>query len=290
MYCGSNKTAMASQRQIAEAMMRLIQEKPYAQITISELCKSAGISRQTFYTLFSSRENVVTFTLQAQYCYAPELPQFKTEQEQFIGGIRAVLAKHGGAWYTTDFGVDYEQFAARNMASPESAALYQTAKKQSMQQSNIFNGVFVLKTEAEKQAFLEANGLKVEKLPFYHGDENLQMLHAVLPEKKDVMLDQLGKSTFWKMTLGTSAFVREKIAGAKEVDNLRIDYAIEGNVLSCSPTGRIDTISAPVLLEILEQNGAGLKEMKLDASNLEYISSAGLRVLLMAVKSWAELR
>ena len=80
MYCGSNKTAMASQRQIAEAMMRLIQEKPYAQITISELCKSAGISRQTFYTLFSSRENVVTFTLQAQYCYAPELPQFKTEE------------------------------------------------------------------------------------------------------------------------------------------------------------------------------------------------------------------
>lgn len=208
----------------------------------------------------------------------------RDEQEQFIGGIRAVLAKHGGAWYTTDFGVDYEQFAARNMPSPEAAALYQTAKKQSMQQSNIFNGVFVLKTEAEKQAFLEANGLKVEKLPFYHGDENLQMLHAVLPEKKDAMLDQLGKSTFWKMTLDTSAFVREKIAGAKEVDNLRIDYAIEGNVLSCSPTGRIDTISAPVLLEILEQNGAGLKEMKLDASNLEYISSAGLRVLLMAVK------
>ena len=60
--------------------MRLIHEKPYAQITISELCKSAGISRQTFYTLFSSRENVVTFTLQAQYCYAPELPQFKTEE------------------------------------------------------------------------------------------------------------------------------------------------------------------------------------------------------------------
>ena len=77
MYCGSNKTAMASQRQIAKAMMQLIQKKPYAQITISELCKSAGISRQTFYTLFSSRENVVTFTLQAQYCYAPELSQFR---------------------------------------------------------------------------------------------------------------------------------------------------------------------------------------------------------------------
>ena len=38
MYCGSNKTALQSQRQIARAMMALIREKPYAQITISELC------------------------------------------------------------------------------------------------------------------------------------------------------------------------------------------------------------------------------------------------------------
>ncbi|MBR4234877.1 MAG: TetR/AcrR family transcriptional regulator [Clostridia bacterium] len=73
MYCGSNKTALASQRQIAQALMRLINQKPYAQITISELCREAGISRQTFYTLFTSRENVVIFTLQAQYCYTPDL-------------------------------------------------------------------------------------------------------------------------------------------------------------------------------------------------------------------------
>ena len=67
MYCGTNKTALQSQRQIAEAMMALIQQKPYAQITVSELCKAAGISRQTFYTLFTSRENVMVFTLQANY-------------------------------------------------------------------------------------------------------------------------------------------------------------------------------------------------------------------------------
>lgn len=71
MYCGSNKTALASQRQVAEAMMRLIHEKPYSQITISELCKAAGISRQTFYSLFTSRENVMVFTLQARYCCSP---------------------------------------------------------------------------------------------------------------------------------------------------------------------------------------------------------------------------
>ena len=68
MYCGTNKTALQSQRQIAQAMMALIQQKPYAQITVSELCKTAGISRQTFYSLFTSRENVMVFTLQANGC------------------------------------------------------------------------------------------------------------------------------------------------------------------------------------------------------------------------------
>ena len=58
MYCGNNKTALQSQRQIANAMMALLGQKPFAQITVSEVCKAAGISRQTFYTLFTSRENV----------------------------------------------------------------------------------------------------------------------------------------------------------------------------------------------------------------------------------------
>jgi len=73
MYCGTNKTALQSQRQIAQAMMALIQEKPYAQITVSELCKTAGISRQTFYTLFTSRENVMVFTLQSKGCEGPAI-------------------------------------------------------------------------------------------------------------------------------------------------------------------------------------------------------------------------
>ena len=73
MYCGSNKTALQSQRQIARAMMALIREKPYAQITISELCKTAGTSRQTFYSLFTSRENVMVFTLQTGACDSPEI-------------------------------------------------------------------------------------------------------------------------------------------------------------------------------------------------------------------------
>ena len=78
MYCGSNKTALQSQRQIARAMMGLIREKPYTQITVSELCRTAGISRQTFYSLFTSRENVVVFTLQSR---AADAPAFRQAEE-----------------------------------------------------------------------------------------------------------------------------------------------------------------------------------------------------------------
>lgn len=85
MYCGRNKTALASQQQISQAMMRLIQEKPFSQITISELCKEAGTSRQTFYSLFTSRENVMVYTLHSRFCSSQEIssviPQASCRQE-----------------------------------------------------------------------------------------------------------------------------------------------------------------------------------------------------------------
>ena len=58
MYCGCNPTALSSQTQISEALTRLLAEKSYTKITVSELCRASGVSRQTFYSLFSSMENV----------------------------------------------------------------------------------------------------------------------------------------------------------------------------------------------------------------------------------------
>ena len=48
--------------------------------------------------------------------------------------------------------------------------------------------------------------------------------------------------------------------------------------------GRLDTITAPSLDKTISENISGAKLLILDLAGLEYISSAGLRVLLGAQK------
>ena len=48
--------------------------------------------------------------------------------------------------------------------------------------------------------------------------------------------------------------------------------------------GRLDTITAPTLEKTINEDIDGTKNLVLDLKELEYISSAGLRVLLSAQK------
>ena len=50
-------------------------------------------------------------------------------------------------------------------------------------------------------------------------------------------------------------------------------------------SGRLDTQTAPELEAELDSVLAGLKELTFDMTNLEYVSSAGLRVILKAQKA-----
>ena len=54
-------------------------------------------------------------------------------------------------------------------------------------------------------------------------------------------------------------------------------------------TGRVDTITAPTLDKTINENLANVKSLILDLKGLEYISSAGLRVLLSAQKKMSQI-
>lgn len=54
--------------------------------------------------------------------------------------------------------------------------------------------------------------------------------------------------------------------------------------LSLALVGRMDTTTAPLLEAVVKDELTGVSELELDFKGLEYISSAGLRVLLSAQK------
>ncbi len=57
--------------------------------------------------------------------------------------------------------------------------------------------------------------------------------------------------------------------------------------LELSLEGRLDTMTAPELEKELKESLDGVEKLVLDLKKLEYISSAGLRVLLSAHKQMA---
>ncbi len=61
----------------------------------------------------------------------------------------------------------------------------------------------------------------------------------------------------------------------------------EGKALVIALEGRLDTMTAPELEAELKNVMDGIDSLTMDFSKLEYISSAGLRVLLSAHKAMA---
>ena len=57
-----------------------------------------------------------------------------------------------------------------------------------------------------------------------------------------------------------------------------------GSALVIALEGRLDTTTAPDLERELKESLEGITDLTLDLTNLDYISSAGLRVLLSAHK------
>ena len=65
---------------------------------------------------------------------------------------------------------------------------------------------------------------------------------------------------------------------------LNINKTVNGEDYIVNISGRLDTATAPQFEEFIVENISEMKTLTLDCAALEYISSAGLRVLLAAQK------
>ena len=65
---------------------------------------------------------------------------------------------------------------------------------------------------------------------------------------------------------------------------MNIEKKIVGESVTLVVAGRLDTQTAPELEKEIDSVVSGLKELTFDMTGLEYVSSAGLRVILKAQK------
>ena len=66
---------------------------------------------------------------------------------------------------------------------------------------------------------------------------------------------------------------------------MTIEKKINQDAVTLIVSGRLDTQTAPELEKELDASLPNLKELIFDMTNLEYVSSAGLRVILKAQKA-----
>lgn len=59
MYTGNNPTALKSQEMFMEALMKLLEKQSFSDISVTAICREADLSRQTFYLLFETKENII---------------------------------------------------------------------------------------------------------------------------------------------------------------------------------------------------------------------------------------
>ena len=65
---------------------------------------------------------------------------------------------------------------------------------------------------------------------------------------------------------------------------MTIEKKLNGTSLTLVVSGRLDTVTSPDLEAVINECTPSISHLTLDFANLEYVSSAGLRVILGAQK------
>ena len=79
MYTGNNPSALRSQEELVQALLALMEQYDFQEITITMICQDAKISRQTFYQLYSDKEDAIRFCIMHSYLeYEQKLLQYKS--------------------------------------------------------------------------------------------------------------------------------------------------------------------------------------------------------------------
>ena len=208
------------------------------------------------------------------------------ELEEVFSNIRRILQKHGGSWVIVDrafYTHDKTIASALLDHDAEMVALYTAVTKKAagaVADVKFYDNVFFKNTDEEIITFIEKMGFNIREICVadYLPDQLGSL--KVMPQAEAGVREVFRDMNYWELT------VKEK--GGAKVDK-DLPFTVESDFTDGKFTvriqGRMDTITAPELLQRFQALPCKAEAIEVNVTNMAYVSSAGLRVLLMMYKS-----
>ena len=215
-----------------------------------------------------------------------------SEAGALCDNIRRILEKKGGCWYTADVESALQYvMVMRALVGDRFMEIMANSVQQTRDKSDVEIGKnSLIATPADMvgsiqnaMAFLAEHGLKAERVNVGENMPKLNSLDRVSAEQAAAVLEGMKQCAFWKITPGG----KDVELPSAEATDFHVDSSIQAGTLSLALTGRLDTITAPGLLSFFEKikTEQEVDAVQVDCSRLDYISSAGLRALLIMHKA-----
>lgn len=217
-----------------------------------------------------------------------------SEMEVFLENIRLLLEQHGGCWMTPDPEITLAFIIAlKTVCGERFMEVMMNARQQAADKSDVqvggnrllLNPANVSDGMKAAMGLLAKHGLKAERMVIADYMPELASL-SLIPEQAEAYKAAMKQCAYWKVTLAGPV----RALDTSDVASKAFDAStqLQDGTLLLRLTGRLDTMTAPNLLAFYEQNREAIQGVCVDCGELEYISSAGLRVLLIMQKGCAD--
>lgn len=206
-----------------------------------------------------------------------------SELKEVCASIKRLLSEFGGSWYTSDsMATNLMAFGYEAVTGKDPAVVFSAVKSGNAQAADIDNSTnpFLNWNYDELKKFMEEQGFNVRAFPYSDKLPELRSC-ADVPGLMERMRDKLSGMIEWELT------AKAGTAHGTYGGSFYVKTTTEGNTAVYEVGGRLDTMTAPELLQKFNDSTPS-EFITLDAKNLDYISSAGLRVLLIMSKSAKE--
>ena len=216
----------------------------------------------------------------------------ENEIDSVISNIATLLSLHGGCWITPDpeFKLQFIN-TFRSVFGENSLGKLAAAGNTAIKQSNVANlsNSFIVDennlAESIKTAenFLATHGLKAEKINLAENLPELSVYEKLTPKQILQFKDAMRRCNYWIITLDD----KKNNVALQSRRPFEMSFNLENKILLMKLSGRVDSISAPKILTTWEAEKSAnvIDAVKIDCSALEYISTAGVRVLSEIKKS-----